>query len=154
MPDDVQLPDVKTDSFETAGLAPPGPAKVRLEEWKYQKPGAGGGSGAYRGTFTIIEKPGQAGLDIQASEAFFIDSSSLWKLRDLAMAMGINHGDTAVNWKEVAMECVSKTCWIFIDHQKGKDGKTYARFTDFAPNLAKLQKAGKAATEATGGVRL
>lgn len=147
------LPDAVTDSFEKAGMPPEGPACVRCDDWNYQKPGPAGGSGAYRGTFVIIEKPGQAGLSIQCSESFFIDS--LWKLRDLAMAMGINHGDQKVNWKDVALECIGKTCWTNIEHQQGKDKKNYARFTSFAPSLAKLTtKDTKAAVEATGGVRL
>lgn len=136
-----QLPSVVSDNFESVGKSEVGAVHIRCVGWEYQAPrGEQKGEGQYRGEFDIFERPGQAGLEEKVWDSFFLDHRSLWKLRDLSMGMGINHGKNKVDWKDVAEECIGRTCWAYLDERKGKqDGKMYPDLKKFAPNLAAIE---------------
>jgi hypothetical protein len=107
--------DVVTDSFDAAGRAPEGPAKIQIDDWEYQAPGKEAKySGILKAQCTILEKPGKPGLEIPVQDSFFLDHQSLWKLRELAIACGVNYGEQKTNWKQVARDCVTRTCWVNI----------------------------------------
>ncbi len=131
------MPDTPVDDFDKAGMTATGPMKIRLEEWTYSPPSGGYDAGILKGQFAILERPEEGPVDERVRDTFFLNANALWKLHNMAEAMGL-HYEGKTNFKEVAQDCLKRECWAYCGHRKGNDGRTYTQFTSFGANLSEI----------------
>lgn len=139
MPDDLpfdQMPDLPVDDFDKAGMMATGPIKIRLKEWKFRPPSDGYTEGILNGYFDIFERP-EGPVEEKVRDSFFLSANALWKLSNMALAMGL-HYEGKADFKDIAQDCLNRECWAYCDHQKGNDGRMYPRLTAFGANLTEV----------------
>ncbi len=134
-----EAPEVIIDDFDTAGQTKEGPFHARVNSWEYQGPSEGNkGEGQLRLEADIFERPGSGELKEKLWDSFFLDASSLWKLRNLALGCGLKY-DGKVGAKQIAKDCIGRDFFGFAKAKwSDKHQRSFVNITKFGCNYAEV----------------